>query len=196
MTEKEFNKLRMKVLTKMGTVYKALATMNSKKEGITQSLLEDIVNNAGLSMEELNLMGYEYNEDSMTFEHVRIVTFEDIEEQEQQEEVKAVSIVDNRTSLSTMPPNVDLEQFQGLMNNYSTLMEMIERYKQNSMELGSDNKSIVIELPLEDEKQFKKTFRINKVIFEQFEEFCNQHSEYTVKDLVSMALKEYMERHS
>lgn len=195
MNEKEFNRIKKKVLLKMGTVYKTLATMDSKKEGLTKSLLEDIVKSAGLSMEEIKLMGYEYNEDSMTFEHVRIVTFEDIEEQEQGEEVQAVSVVDIKTPLSTLPVNVDLEQFQGIMNNYSVLMEMIESYKQNTMGLSSGERSIVIELPIEDEKQFKKTFRINKVIFEQFEKFCEKHKEYTVKDLVSMALKEYMDNH-
>lgn len=199
MNEKEFNKLKKKVLLKMGTVYKALATMNSKKEGLTESLLEDIVKSAGLSMEELKIMGYEYNEDSMTFEHVRIVTFEDIEEQEQeasqQESIQIIQKVDTVHPMSPIAESVDITQFKELMSNYGVLAEMIEQFKR-SKTIDSKDNSIVIELPIERNKQFKFSYRVNDVIHEQFKEFCQEHKEFTSKDLVSMALKEYMDNHS
>lgn len=186
MTEMEFRTLKKKLLQQLGLI-------NSELRRGQQ--LDAVLDRCGVKMSDLELIGWGYNEESNQVGKFMEVTFDDIEEQEQEEEVHIVSIVDNRTPLSTLPANVDLEQFQGIMNNYSVLMEMIERYKQNNIGLNSEDRTIIIELPIEEDKQFKKTFRINKTIFEQFEGFCKEHQEYTVKDLVSMALKEYMDRH-
>lgn len=201
MTEKEFNSLKKKVLVKLGTVYKTLAEMNSKSEGITESMLESIVNNAGLSMKELKLMGYEYDSDSMTFKKVKNVTFEDIEVQDQeeakQEEVQIIQNRNNVPKMSHLAEEVDIAQFKDLMSNYEVLAEMIKLFKRNKAinSIDSKDNSIVIELPIERNKQFKFSYRVNDVVHEQFKEFCQQHKEFTSKDLLSMALKEYMDNH-
>lgn len=78
-----------------------------------------------------------------------------------------------------------------VMSEYDVLMEMIELYKRNSSVLQS---SIVIDLPnVESELT---SFRVNKEILKQFKEFVKEQRGYKNVDLVSMALKEYMENHS
>ena len=39
-------------------------------------------------------------------------------------------------------------------------------------------------------------YRVNKTINEQFKEFCKEHKEFTAKDLLSQALKEFMDKYS
>lgn len=77
-----------------------------------------------------------------------------------------------------------------VMSEYDVLMEMIELYKRNSTVLQS---SIVINLP--DVGSELTSFRVNKEILKQFKEFLKEQREYRNIDLVSMALKEYMENH-
>ncbi|MFR3071864.1 MAG: hypothetical protein ACLTK8_03420 [Paeniclostridium sp.] len=78
-----------------------------------------------------------------------------------------------------------------VMSEYDVLMEIIELYKRNSSVLQS---SIVIDLPnVESELT---SFRVNKEILKQFKEFVKEQRGYKNVDLVSMALKEYMENHS
>lgn len=78
-----------------------------------------------------------------------------------------------------------------VMREYEVLMEMIELYKRNSSVLQSN---IVIDLPnVESELT---SFRVNKEILKQFKEFIKEQREYKNVDLVSMALKEYIENHS
>lgn len=54
---------------------------------------------------------------------------------------------------------------------------------------------IIIELPIKTKKDYRATARINNVIWKQFGVFCNQNPLYTKRDLLSIALEEYMERY-
>ena len=82
-----------------------------------------------------------------------------------------------------------------LDNNIEILKHMLEEYKQKNLFKQQDNsKFIEIRLPNEEES-YKTSIRVNRVIMEQFREFCNIHKEFTSKDLLSMALVEYMEKY-
>lgn len=54
---------------------------------------------------------------------------------------------------------------------------------------------IIAELPLDSTKEFKTSIRVNKVVWEEFKEFCKNNKNYTQKDLVSMAMLEYMNKY-
>ncbi|MCJ8342347.1 MAG: hypothetical protein MJH09_05800 [Cetobacterium sp.] len=77
-----------------------------------------------------------------------------------------------------------------VISEYDVLIEMIELYKRNSNIIQSN---IIIDLP-EAESELT-SFRVNKEILEQFNKFAKEQREYRKIDLVSMALKEYMENH-
>lgn len=74
-------------------------------------------------------------------------------------------------------------------------MQMVDMFKQNNR-LETQNKNIIIELPFEDDKTFKASYRVNKTINGQFKEFCKEHKEFTAKDLLSQDLKEFMDKYS
>ncbi|MGL5152986.1 MAG: hypothetical protein ACRC7N_20705 [Clostridium sp.] len=87
---------------------------------------------------------------------------------------------------------IEKDNFITLMKNFNTIMEMVEHYKNNSMIEKGD---IIIHLPQEEDKSFKASLRVNKVVLEQFKVFCNNHKEFSQKDLLSMAMVEYINKH-
>ena len=97
-------------------------------------------------------------------------------------------------------------------DSYDKLMDIVSHYdeiialaiewdKRYDKEYHSFNSSdsadsqIKIELPIEQENNFKTSVRINKVVWEQFDDFAKRNSMYTKRDLLSMALKEYMNKY-
>lgn len=79
-----------------------------------------------------------------------------------------------------------------LAKHYDKIMNIIQEYD-NKYDKEYDG--MTIELPLETKKDFRTSIRINNVIWEQFNEFAEDHKEFTKRDLLSMALKEYMEKY-
>lgn len=84
----------------------------------------------------------------------------------------------------------------GLAQNYDKILEIIRAYDKNDdVQYDKGNRDIVISLPIETKTDFRATIRVNNIVWEQFSEFANAHKEFTKRDLISMALKEYIENH-
>lgn len=194
MKEADYKALRTKVLGKAGSVNLSLKEKLDYKEAL---------NNNGITNEELNLIGFEYNQEKNILERVRYVTFKDIQEMypksREKEQLKEIQIGNEVEANGEKLENCFLEQnknkLQELFNNYEVLMQIVEMFKSNN-KIDSKDRSIIIELPFEDDKQFKASYRVNKTINNQFKEFCKRHKEYSAKDLISQALKEYMDNHN
>lgn len=93
------------------------------------------------------------------------------------------------------------ENIIGLASNYDRIMKMLKQYegeydkKYEDEYDGEYDNSITIELPIETKKDYRATTRVNNVIWEQFGTFCDDNKTYTKRDLVSMALKQYMDKY-
>lgn len=185
MKEDDFKKLRSEVLRKAGLVNMSLKKKISYDEALK---IHDITN------DKFNLMGWQYNQDLNLLERIAYISFDDLKEKfpEQQEETKDISIVS--VGNMSMFSDDDVNHLQDFISNYKIIMQMVSMFKENK-QIANDNKSIIIELPYEDDKTFKASYRVNKTINNQFKEFCKQHKEFTAKDLLSMALKEYMDKY-
>ena len=84
----------------------------------------------------------------------------------------------------------------GLAQNYDKIIEIIQQYDQQyDAQYDKSQEGIYIELPIETKSDFRATVRVNNVIWEQFGEFANDHKEFTKRDLLSMALKEYIDKY-
>lgn len=79
-----------------------------------------------------------------------------------------------------------------LAQNYDKIMGLVNRYDK---EYDKEYDGIVVALPIETKADYRTTIRVNNVVWDQFDEFVNKHSEFTKKDLLSMALKEYIEKY-
>lgn len=115
--------------------------------------------------------------------------------------IKNASFLENREfkemsdvvmSPSVTPSVVD-DRFEGLLSNYDILMKMIEEYKSLGVK-GVNNNRLVIELPKEDEEA-RITFRINGAVYEEFQKFAEAHKQFKVKELVSAALQEFVNKY-
>lgn len=91
-----------------------------------------------------------------------------------------------------------------LAENHEKIMKIIKWFESddNSMTQGMTNiievvdEGIKINLPEETEKDFRTTIRVNKEIWEQFKLFSEKHREFTLKDLVSQSLKDFIDKNS
>lgn len=97
------------------------------------------------------------------------------------------------TMSSSVTPIVVDDRFEGLLSNYDILMKMIEEYKSLGMQGVNDNR-LVIDLPggAADERI---TFRINGIVYKEFKEFAKNHKQFKVKELVSAALQEFVNKY-
>lgn len=95
----------------------------------------------------------------------------------------------SNTSIDNFNSNIK-DKLVNITNEYEVLMEMIELYKSNTNVLQGQ---ICIDLPICDSEL--TSFRVNKKVLNDFNEFVKHNKEFRKIDLVSMALKEYMENH-
>ena len=187
MKEEEFQRLRQEVLSKAGLVNMALRKKISYAEALK---INDITD------EKFNLMGWKYNEGKKQLERVHYISFNDLKEkfpepQEETKEVLAATVISPNLEVFS---NNDVMQLQDFISNYKIIMQMVNLFKKNN-QLNAENKNITIELPFEDDKTFKASYRVNKTVNEQFKEFCKEHKEFTAKDLLSQALLEFIEKY-
>lgn len=85
-------------------------------------------------------------------------------------------------------PEDSLNDLKLILEDSSTLLEMIQLFKKNTTVL--DNK---INLDLPESESKLTSVRLNKKILDDFDIFAEKHKEFKKADLMSMALKYYMD---
>lgn len=86
------------------------------------------------------------------------------------------------------------EKLRNIINRYEELMDLLDNKESNNF--NNFNNRIIIELPNEEgKKDTRATIRINKVIWERFNKFCDNNKSFSKKELLSQALKEFIERY-
>ncbi len=78
------------------------------------------------------------------------------------------------------------------------LMELAKNYDKIMTVLDSDNDmnyGIIIDIPVETKDNYRTTIRINNVVWENFKELCVQNKMFTQRDLLTMALTEYINKY-
>lgn len=82
-----------------------------------------------------------------------------------------------------------------LTNNIDVLKNIIDRFA-NTVPNTETNTGIIIDLLCDKHiKPNPKAIRINHFIYEDWQKFCDENNYYSKQDLISMALKEYMQSH-
>jgi len=126
--------------------------------------------------------------------------FEDIEDINKKSElmIAATKYNDSETLVvksETVETNMAIIEFE---NMKSGLVEMLEWYKDQRLK----ENIIEIEMPLISidkekltEQAMTRGFKIYPGIVAQFKEFCKENSQFTMQDLMAMALIEYMDKY-
>ena len=77
-----------------------------------------------------------------------------------------------------------------LANDYEIISKIIEDYRRNTSVI---KQQIVIELPICENKL--TTLRVNEQVLEEFNKFAEEHKQYKKVDLLSQALKNFIDQH-
>ena len=105
-----------------------------------------------------------------------------------------VSVVETNTN--TLLTTEKANTLDYISNNINILMDMIEKYK-TTTQSTTESTTNYIKIDLIDDKHLKpkpKSIRINEFVYQEWQEFCDKQH-YSKMDLISMALKEYMEKY-
>ena len=102
-------------------------------------------------------------------------------------------VLDNTTSSL---PKEQVKILDYLGENFDLLVEFMEKYK-STTQTTTESTTSYITIDLVDDKHLNpkpKSIRINEFIYRDWQKFCDKQH-YSKMDLISMALKEYMENH-
>ena len=101
------------------------------------------------------------------------------------------------TNTNTLLTTEKVNTLDYLSNNIDILMDMIDKYKATT-QTTTESTTNYITIDLIDDKHLKpkpKSIRINEFVYQEWQEFCDKQH-YSKMDLISMALKEYMEKYN
>ena len=111
---------------------------------------------------------------------------------------KEQAIIKHRDSSNTFVTDKKvMKNLLELSESHDKIMEVLswfesDRDKTNVIEVSE---GIKIDLPQEKDTEFRKTVRLNNIVWNLFSEFCKEHKEFKQKDLHSQALLEYIEKY-
>lgn len=150
--------------------------------------VEDIRKNIGMSDKKyrkfINENNYSYDQKTKQYIPTTQTTTEPID----------ISVVEANTN--TLLTTEKANTLDYLSNNIDILMDMIDRYKATT-KTTTESTTNYITIDLVDDKHLKpkpKSIRINEFVYQEWQEFCDKQH-YSKMDLISMALKEYMEKY-
>ncbi len=164
------------------------------QEGKTVKEIRNILGYSEKSYQnEIKKLGYKYNQKIKQYvlQNVEVMSLE-YSNYNSNTVCNTTCNTDNNISLL----NKDQEQSLNFINeNIQELQEMILYYKRNK-ECNTNNKGIVIDLI--DDKNIDNgkpvSVRVNKHIWREWQEFTKDIN-YSSKELISMALKNFMEKY-
>lgn len=177
MNKEKFNKL---------SFIEKINYFNSKlKEGQTViRIREDVGIGEKVWQKEVKQNGYKYDTKSRLYVKNEATT-----------ETTTISTTNKKLNLLSNDP-AEISNY--LIDNFSILKDMLEKYKSNTgATTETTTNNIVINLV--DDKHLNpkpKSVRINEFVYKDWQTFCDKNKLYTKQELISMALAEYMKNHS
>ncbi|CEN23996.1 hypothetical protein [Paraclostridium sordellii] len=187
MNKEEFNKLNF--LDKIDYIN------NRLKEGQTViRIREDIGIGEKALQKEIKANGYKYNGKEKQYVPTTETTTKSTTEEIPTIVVDSNTVVGNKNTI--VVPKQQQQILGYLENNFEILQEFIEKYKATTKP-ATETTTNYISINLIDDKHLNpkpKSIRINEFVYQDWQKFCeNKH--YSKQDLISMALKEYMEKY-
>lgn len=177
MKKDEFNKL---------SFAEKINYFNSKlKEGQTViKIREDIGMGEKGWQKEVKNNGYKYDTKSKLYVKNGATT-----------ETTTISTTNNKTINLLPKDHGEIQNY--ILGNFDILKEIIEKYKATTESTTTSTTNKII-INLVDDKHLNpkpKSIRINEFVYQDWQMFCEENKLYSKQELISMALKEYMENH-
>lgn len=138
---------------------------------------------------QIKELGYKYNQKIKQYEKIQAksITLKD------KSYYSNIEVI-NKTDVAA---DIDIKKVADLVKHYDMIKELLtwfknREYENDIIEVIKDNR---IEIDIDTDEAKRTTILVNKKIYEDFNVFCQKHKEYDKKDLLSMALKEYMKKY-
>lgn len=161
---------------------------NKLKEGQTViRIREDIGIGEKALQREIKANGYRYNNKERQYIPTTETTTKYTTE-------VLPTIVEDKTTI--VVPKQQQQILGYLENNFEVLQEFLEKYKSTTTSTTETTTNHII-INLVDDKHLNpkpKSIRINEFVYQDWKAFC-ETKHYSKQDLISMALKEYMEKY-
>lgn len=161
---------------------------NKLKEGQTViRIREDIGIGEKALQREIKANGYKYNNKERQYMPTTEATTKSTTE------ILPTIVVDENT---IVVPKQQQQILGYLENNFEVLQEFLEKYKSTTKATTETTTNHIV-VNLVDDKHLNpkpKSIRINEFIYQDWQKFCDT-KHYSKQDLISMALKEYMEKY-
>lgn len=197
MTKDQFNQLE--VIEQIEYINNQLEnnstlTLVCKELGIGRSTIRDRFKKINYIYSK-DLNRYVYN-DSIT-DVVQKVTTEnnkciaDVIHKENNVSNTDVARVDKVTDIINRSEVEIKETIIDIVNNYDVLKEIIELHRRNTSVI---KQQITIDVEESDSKL--TTLRVNSKVLDKFNEFCSKNKQFKKVDLLSQAIKEFIEKYN
>lgn len=161
---------------------------NKLKEGQTViRIREDMGIGEKALQREIKANGYKYNNKERQYMPTTKTTTKTTTE------ILPTIVVDENTFVV---PKQQQQILGYLENNFEVLQEFLEKYKSTTKATTETTTNHIV-INLVDDKHLNpkpKSIRINEFIYQDWQKFCDT-KHYSKQDLISMALKEYMEKY-
>ncbi len=90
-----------------------------------------------------------------------------------------------------------------IAENHENIMKMLKWFESDDRSMTKDIPTIIevidegikIELPEDIDKDYRTTVRVNKEIWSRFKSFTEKNKQFTQKNLLSQALKEFIDKY-
>lgn len=160
-----------------------------QSEGKTRHEIKDIVGYKLLDSMTKYMRKYGYKVENNIY-----VLRDDNCHQKQNVEIPTVIQIDDKGITRSNGLNIKQDMID-IIEHKDEIFDMLEWFKNRDDKGMTEvieviNEGIKIDLP--DSETTRTTIRINKVIWEDFDKFCNENKEFNKQDLMAQALKEFM----
>lgn len=138
---------------------------------------------------QIKQLGYKYNQKTKQYEKMETQSIV-----QKNKDYSDNTEVINQIEVAA---DIDIKKVADLVKNYDRIKELLtwfknKEYENDIIEVIQDNR---IEIDIDTDETKRTTILVNKKIYDEFNEFCQKHKEYDKKDLISMALKEYIQKY-
>ncbi|MBK5201418.1 MAG: hypothetical protein JJE21_07775 [Spirochaetaceae bacterium] len=101
----------------------------------------------------------------------------------------------NKTESETIETNVSIVEFENMKSGLVEMLEWYRRQRKNENIIDIEIPKININREKLTEQAVTRGFKIYPVVVTEFKKFCNHNSQYTMQDLMAMALLEYCDKY-
>ena len=148
---------------------------NKLREGQTvTSIRKDIGIGEKTWQKEVKLNGYKYDPKSKIYVENKTTI-----------ETTTISTTSNKSINSLQKKHGEIQDY--ILGNFNILKEIIEKYKSTTEATTTTTDKHLSPKP--------KSIRINEFVYKDWQKFCDENKIYSKQELISMALKEYMEKY-